>query len=424
MIYANYAATTHVLSPVVVKELRDYVSAAHLNAARNFEGLEAGAITLRARRAVAKLFGVADPLRVILTSGATQSLNMAINGLASPGDHVLATSVEHNATARPLECLRKCGAIELDWLRCEPDGSLDPQTVRKAIRKNTKLLVMTHASNVLGTILPVAECFTIAREYGIRTILDAAQTASGTFSIAFDKSALGASSLAFDKRRAIQAEGGASEDGGSGSGGSERAGPGAAETDLGGCCDVMAFTGHKGLGGLAGSGGFVIGEDAAAAMRPWIRGGTGSVSDSLDMPEFLPDKFEPGTQNTIGALGIAVSIEEILRGVVEKIREHECKLTARFIAGLRTMKKITIYGTGDAARSVALVSIVVEGYDAGDLSRQLFEKHGIITRSGLHCAPLAHMTAGTYPSGAVRFSFGSGTTEGDIDTMLLSLARI
>ncbi|MDR3320209.1 MAG: aminotransferase class V-fold PLP-dependent enzyme [Desulfovibrio sp.] len=376
MIYANYAATTPELSPVVVKELCEYVGGTHLNAARNFEGLEAGAIALRSRRAIAKLFNAPDPLKVLFTSGATQSLNMAINGFLRQGDHVLSTSVEHNATARPLEALRKSGVIELDWLRCDADGVLDAETIPKAIRKNTRLLVMSHASNVLGTILPVTEAFRIAREYGILTVLDTAQTG------------------------------------------------GVVPFTMGACCDVLAFTGHKGLGGLAGSGGFVIGEDAAAHIRPWIRGGTGSRSDSLDMPEFMPDKFEPGTQNTIGILSLAVSVEEILRTGVEKIRERECALTARFMAGLRELKKITLYGTGDPERSVALVSIAVQGYDAGEVSRYLFEKHGIITRSGLHCAPLAHKTAGTYPGGTVRFSFGSGTTEPDIDAMLEALSKM
>jgi cysteine desulfurase family protein len=377
MIYANYAATSPALSPAVAKELCEYAGGTHLNAARNFEGLEAGAIALRARRAVAMLFNAADPLKVIFTGGATQSLNMAICGLVRPGDHVLATSVEHNATARPLEALRKSGAIELDWLPCAPDGALDAERVRRAIKKNTTLLVMTHASNVLGTILPVRECFRIAREHDVRTVLDAAQTA-GVLPFTME--------------------------------------------EIGNNCDVLCFTGHKGLGGLAGSGGFVMGEgEVESACGAWVRGGTGSASDSLDMPDFLPDKFEPGTQNTIGILSLAASVEELLRTGVETVRQRERALTARFIAGLRTMKKITVYGTGDAERSVALVSIAIRGRDAGDVSRRLFETHRIVTRSGLHCAPLAHKTAGSYPSGAVRFSFGSGTTEEEVDAMLEAL---
>ncbi|MDR0382878.1 MAG: aminotransferase class V-fold PLP-dependent enzyme [Spirochaetaceae bacterium] len=378
MIYANYAATSPALSPAVIETLREYLGGTHLNAARNFEGLEAGATALRARKAVAKLFNVADPLKAVFTSGATLSLNMAINGLLKEGDHVISTSVEHNAAARPLEALQKNDIIETDWLPCAADGSLDTETVRKAIRKNTRALVMSHASNVLGTVLPVAECFGIAREYGILTILDAAQTGGV---------------LPF-------------------------------EADGGVTADVIAFTGHKGLGALAGTGGLVIGEKAAAQMRPWIRGGTGSVSQSLNMPQFLPDKFEPGTQNTIGILSLAVSVEEILSVGVENIREHERSLTARFLAGLREIKKITVHGILDPDRCTALVSIAVRGYDAGEVSRRLFENRGIVTRSGLHCSPLAHKTAGTYPHGTVRFSFGRGTAMEEIDTILEALSEL
>ncbi|GHV27767.1 class V aminotransferase [Spirochaetia bacterium] len=380
-IYANYAATSPALSQAVVCELHGYLCGEHLNAGRNFEGLEAGAIALRARRAVGKLLGVENPLRVLFSSGATQSLNMAIHGLARQGDHVLSTGVEHNATARPLELLRKNGVIELDWLRCEPDGSLDPDTVRKAIRKNTRLLVMSHASNVLGTIVPVTECFRIAHEYGVLTILDAAQT-GGVLPFTMEDS----------ERDSV--------------------------------FDVIAFAGHKGLGALAGSGGFAIGENASREMRQWISGGTGSESHSLDMPEFLPDRFEPGTQNTIGILSLAASVEEILDTGVETIRERERASTARFLAGLRTLKKIRVCGTLDPDRCVSVVSVVVAGYDAGEVSGLLFENHGIITRSGLHCSPLAHKTAGTFPGGTVRFSFGSGTTEAEIDAILEALAGL
>jgi selenocysteine lyase/cysteine desulfurase len=190
------------------------------------------------------------------------------------------------------------------------------------------------------------------------------------------------------------------------------------------CCDIIAFAGHKGLGGLTGVGGFVIGERASTEMRHWIRGGTGSASHTLDMPNFLPDKFEPGTQNTFGILSLAASVEEILRTGCEMIWARELALTARFIAGLRDIQKITLCGTGDPERSVAVVSIVVPGYDAGEVSRRLFECHSIITRSGLHCSPLAHKTAGTFPGGTVRFSFGRDTTEAEIDAILEALSAL
>ena len=374
MIYANYAATAPALTPETARELCAYAEETHLNAGRNFEGLEAGAIALRARRAIAALFGVPDPLRVIFSSGATAALNMAIHGLVRPGDHALATSIEHNAAARPLDALAKSGVIDLEWLRCAPDGTLDPASVRTAIRKNTRLLVMSHASNVLGTILPAAECCRLAREHGVLTMLDAAQTA-GVLPFAMND-----------------------------------------------CGDVLVFAGHKGLGGLAGIGGFILGERAAKEMRPWLAGGTGSASDSLEMPDFLPDRFEPGTQNTIGALSLAVSVEAIIRTGVETIRKHEQELTARFLAGLRDIQKARVFGTRDAGRCMAVVSLTVDGYDAADVSRRLFDRHGIITRSGLHCSPLAHQTAGSFPEGTVRFSFGRGTTNEEIDTILAALS--
>jgi cysteine desulfurase family protein len=375
-VYANYAATSPALPPAAVRELREYVCGTHLNAGRNFEGLEAGAVALRSRTAIARLFGVRDPLRVVFSSGATQSLNMAIHGLVREGCHVLATSVEHNAAARPLEFLRKSRVIELDWLQCAPDGSLDPDTIRKAIKKNTRLLVMTHASNVLGTILPIAECFKVAREHGVLTVLDAAQTG------------------------------------------------GILPFSMGDDCGVLVFAGHKGLGGLAGSGGFVLGGGVRKEMRLWLSGGTGSVSHTLDMPGFMPDRFEPGTQNTAGILSLAASVEELLRTGVEKIREREREITARFLSGLREVKSVRPYGTLDPDRCVPVVSLAVEGRGAGEVSRRLFEEHGIVTRSGLHCSPLAHKTCGTFPEGTVRFSFGRETTAEEIDTMLEALSGL
>jgi selenocysteine lyase/cysteine desulfurase len=289
---------------------------------------------------------------------------------------VLATSVEHNAAARPLYALAQRGEIELQWLPCKSDGSLDSAVFRAALKKNTRLFVMTHASNVLGTILPAGECFQIAREHGVFTLLDAAQTA-------------GALPLSLNER-----------------------------------CDVLVFAGHKALGGLAGVGGFVLGERAAEEMRPFFSGGTGSASASLDMPDFLPDKFEPGTQNTAGVLTLAASVEEILRTGVEAVRERERMQTARFLDGLRLLKKARVFGPRDAARTVALVSLTVDGYDAAEVSRLLFERRGIITRSGLHCSPLAHQSAGTFPGGTVRFSFGRGTTDGEIDAILDALSAL
>lgn len=233
-IFMNYASTSPVTSPAVVAAITSYLRSDHRSPGRNFEGLEDSAIALDARLALGELLGVRKPNRIIFTSGVTASLNMLINGVVRPGDHVVTTSVEHNAVARPLALLAKNGIIEVTWMRCEPDGSLDPGQVRESLRPNSRLLVMTHASNVLGTILPYRECFAEAKRRGLFTILDAAQTA------------------------------------------------GCIDVRIGEETDVIAFAGHKGLGGLAGIGGFALGDGAAEKIRPWLVGGTGSASHLLD----------------------------------------------------------------------------------------------------------------------------------------------
>ena len=378
MIYANYAAGTPALSEKVANEICDHLRRSSLNSGRNFEGLDEAKIALRARRAIAALLHADDPLRVIFTSGATLSLNMAIRGLVRRGDRVLATGVEHNAAARPLFALAKSGKINLEWLECERDGSLKAETLKRAMRTGARMLVMSHASNALGTILPAAECFEIAREGGALTILDMAQSA-GVLPWSAEESAL---------------------------------------------CDVAVFAGHKGLGALSGIGGFVASQRALAQMRPWVLGGTGSASDSLEMPEFLPDRFEAGTQNTLGVLSLAASVEEILATGVDAIRERERALFAGFLDGLSSLKKIAALGTRDAGRSVAVVSLLAEGLSPGELSLRLFERRGIVSRSGLHCAPLAHKTAGTFPAGATRLSFGRSTTKAEIDAILETLSEL
>ncbi|MDR0649106.1 MAG: aminotransferase class V-fold PLP-dependent enzyme [Synergistaceae bacterium] len=377
-IYMNYAATSPRMSPAVTDALVGHLRQnVNLNAGRNFEGLDDSAIELRARRALAGLFNVADPNRVIFTSGITASLNMILNGLLKEGDHVLTSGVEHNAVARPLEMLRRKGVIEVDHLQCQADGTLDPESVHKAFLPNTRLVVLTHASNVLGTILPIRECFRIARERGALTVLDAAQTA-GVFPFSMDDQNI----------------------------------------------DVLAFTGHKGLRGLAGTGGFVLSPSAAEQMAPWLSGGTGSASDNLEQPDFLPDKFEPGTHNILGILSLALSVEEILRLGVDVIRAREMTLTAKFLELCEGLPNLRVHGPKDAKRSAAIVSVDSPGGDVGVMAGRLYYEHGVITRSGLHCSPLAHKTAGTFPHGTLRFSLGYDTTEKELFDVAEALKKV
>lgn len=375
-IYLNYASTSPATTPRVLAAVTSYLEeSCHRSPGRNFEGLEDSARALDARMALGALFGVKNPSRIVFTFGVTASLNMLLLGILRQGDHVVTTSVEHNAVARPLALLEKKGVVDVTWLACEPDGTLDPELVEKALRPNSRLLVMTHASNVLGTILPFRECFAIAKRQGLFTVLDSAQTA-GSVHLRM-------------------------------------------EADM----DALAFAGHKGLGGLAGVGGFVLGKDSTAQLEPWLVGGTGSASDSLEQPDFLPDKFEPGTPNTVGIVSLGASVGEILETGVEGIRRREMALTERFLGGVRSLP-VTVCGTGDAGKSMPVVSLAVPGRDMGQLARRLYQEYGVLVRSGLHCAPLAHKTAGTYPQGTLRFSFGRGTGEEDIDAGVNALKSI
>ena len=375
-IYLNYASTSPATTPRVLAAVSAYLGeSGHRSPGRNFEGLNDASKALDARMAVGRLFGVKNPSRVVFTAGVTASLNMLLNGILRQGDHVIATSVEHNAVARPLALLEKKGVISVTWMPCEPDGTLDPGRVEESICPNTRLLVMTHASNVLGTLLPVRECFAIAKRRGLFTVLDAAQTA------------------------------------------------GCMEVRLEADMDAVAFAGHKGLGGLAGIGGFVLGKDSAGMLEPWLVGGTGSASDSLEQPAFLPDKFEPGTPNTIGIVSLGAAAEELLDIGVDAIRQREAALTERFLAGVRRLP-VAVCGTGDAAKCMPVVSVSVPGADMGHLAGRLYREYGVLVRSGLHCSPLAHRTAGTFPAGTVRFSFGRGTSEEDIDAGLAALGGV
>jgi selenocysteine lyase/cysteine desulfurase len=301
---------------------------------------------------------------------------MILNGLFKKGDHVIASGVEHNAVIRPLELLKHKGVIEYSLMPCAPDGTHNPKCLGNLIRRNTRALVMTHASNVLGTVLPVEECFTEAKRCGLFTILDASQTA-GVYPLSFGDS-----------------------------------------------IDALVFPGHKGLRGLSGVGGFVLSESAVEQIEPWLSGGTGSASQYAEMPSFLPDKFEPGTPNTIGILSVALAVDGLLKTGIETVRSKDLELTARFLEGCEKIPKLRLHGPRDANRSVAVVSIDALGKDSGLIAARLFEEHGIITRSGLHCAPHAHQAAGTFPVGAVRFSFGYDTTAEEIDMAIKALQSV
>ena len=322
---------------------------------------------------------VPDPKNVIFTKNVTESLNVLLKGLLRPGDHVLVSSLEHNAVMRPLRQLEKQG-IRFTRVPCAADGSMDPADLEKQIEKSTKAVVMLHASNVCGTVLPAAEVGAVCRSRGIRFILDTAQTA-GVLPVGMD--------------------------------------------DLG--ADALAFTGHKGLLGPQGTGGFLIREEMAAEMEPLITGGTGSISHTEEVPDFLPDRFEAGTPNLPGIAGLHAALTWLLAQPEGNVLTHELKLTERFLRCMEALEAeglIRLIGKHTTEGRTGVVSLVPVHMDPAELAFRLDEQYGIATRVGLHCAPAAHKTLGTWPIGTVRFSFGAFNTEAEADEAAGAVAAL
>ncbi len=375
MIYLDNAATTWPKPEETIKAIEDCIRNNGANPGRGGHtmSLSAGRIVFETREALARLFNAGDPARIVFTGNATEALNLALKGVLKPGDHVITSSMEHNAIARPLHVLKKKG-VDVTELPCSSQGFLDPGDVSKAVRRNTRAVVVLHASNVTGTIMPVKEIGQITREKGIIFIVDAAQTA-GLLDLDVEKMNI----------------------------------------------DLLAFTGHKSLYGPQGTGGLFIRE--GIELEPLIEGGTGSRSESLEQPEDMPDRFESGTPNTPGIAGLGAGIRFIISRGIDQIRSHKHRLMARFLDGLKQMKKIEIYGPGDPAVQVPVISINVKEQDSSEIAFILDKVFHIACRSGLHCAPMAHKTIGTLDRGAVRFSFSIFNTEEDVDRTLDALER-
>jgi cysteine desulfurase/selenocysteine lyase len=338
--------------------------------------IEAGRILIEARESLAELFGIDDPLRIVFTRNATESLNLAICGIIKPGDHCVTASMEHNSVMRPLRALEKRG-VEVTVVACSPHGELDPQEVEKAIKKNTRLITLAHASNVVGTVMPVAEVGKIARGHGVPFCIDAAQTA-GAYPIDCE---------------AMQ-------------------------------IDLLAFTGHKSLCGPQGTGGLYIREGLEEMPDPLMRGGTGSRSESQEQPDFMPDKYESGTPNTVGIAGLGAGARFCLAQGIARIRAKEEGLTRMLIEGLGSIPDCVLYGSGDAKRQVAICSFTIRDLTPSEITMELDEEFNIMSRPGLHCAPLAHQTIGTSPQGTVRLSAGYFTTEEEIAFALEAVGKI
>ena len=400
MIYFDNAATSWPKPPGVAEAMLHFLNHIGANPGRSGHSLsvEAGRIVYQAREALAELFDVRDPLRIVFAANATEALNLSLHGYLRPGDHVITSSMEHNSVMRPLRALAVPSAgrqgrqvargmrhakhpalgISLTVVPCSPQGFLDPADLEAAVVPETAMIVLNHASNVCGSLLPVREAGAIARRHGCLLLVDAAQTA-GAYSLDV-------------------------------------------EVDL---IDLLAFTGHKALGGPMGTGGLVIGERVEVErLEPLKQGGTGSLSERQEQPDFLPDRYESGTANAVGLAGLGAGLRWVLEQGVPAIRRHEVDLAQRLIDGLANIPGVTVYGGLDAARQTATVSFNVAGLLPSDVGLRLDEEHEIMCRVGLHCAPAAHETLGTFPQGAVRLSLGALNTAAEVDTAVQAIAKL
>ncbi|MCL2865394.1 MAG: selenocysteine lyase SclA [Lachnospiraceae bacterium] len=376
-IYLNYAGTSICKPKPMIDALCHYLQKNQWpNHNRSFVPDANAHFIFAGREQVGSFFHVRDASNVVFTANITTSLNMILHGLLQPGSHVVVSRLEHNAVMRPLHLLQEKRGIQVTTLACDWQGRLCGKDLEEILETKPNMLLMTHASNVLGTIQPIREVFQKAREYGVITVLDTAQTA-GYLPIHM-------------------------------------------EADF---IDVLAFTGHKGLQALSGIGGFVLRPEIAEIMEPWLTGGTGNFSHDLTQPAVMPEKFESGTLNAVGIFSLSESIKYIEEIGLEQIRVKESALTRRFLDGIGDLP-VSVLGCLDERERVPLVSLISEKIPAGDLSFRLYNEYGIMTRSGLHCAPAAHQVAGTFPGGAVRFSFGYDTTEEEIGIAVRALREL
>jgi cysteine desulfurase family protein len=358
--------------------MRQYIEDIGVNVGRGAyaEAYDAQRVVLDTREKLAHLFGAASPSDVIFTKNVTESLNLLLKGLLSPGDHIITSSVEHNAVMRPLTSLEKKG-VEVTRVLVDQQGNLDLQDFFKCIKTNTKAVIMTHASNVSGTVLDLAPVGSFCRSNGIWMLVDAAQTA-------------GLIPVSLETLKA----------------------------------DAICFTGHKGLLGPQGIGGIAFRRALADVVDPLIEGGTGSASESEVQPMMMPDKFEAGTPNLPGIYGLHRALEYLEEIGIETIHQHEIMLVERFWDALHAAPGIRWVGRQDVQWRTGVVSLDFEHSDNAEVAAELEQTYAISTRVGMHCAPAAHKALGTFPKGTVRFSFSGFTTEKEVDTAVNAILEI
>jgi len=375
-VYADNSATSFPKAPGVSDAIKDFLDNVGCNVNRGgYESSYNAALEiLNTRKLLCEMFNFSEPRNVIFTPSVTYSLNMILKGFLKKGDHVITTSMEHNGLMRPLHELSENG-VAYDVITCGSDGALDANDIAGLINARTKAVVMMHASNVCGTVLPIYDVSEICARHGIKLIIDAAQTA-GVLNI--DMAHI----------------------------------------------DALAFTCHKGLLASQGLGGFIVKSELAEKITPVITGGTGSLSHEIMQPEFLPDKFESGTMNIPAIMGLKKSLEYIKSVGIKTIFEKEIKLAEKFISRMSKFDDVCIVGKKGMLGRIAVVSLNFKNRDNAEIAAALDCDYGIMTRCGLHCAPLAHKTLRTYPHGTVRFSFGHFNTPDEIDYIADSIEEI
>jgi len=377
-IYLDNAATSFPKPPAVAQAMLRYMTevGASINRGVYASAQDAGLAALLLREGLCRLFRHGDPTHCILTSGCTMGLNMTLRGWLRPGDHCLVSSMEHNAVMRPLQDLAKQG-VTFDRIPCDQDGRLDPSDLLPLFRPNTRLVALAHASNVGGGVQDAAAVGKICRDRGVPLLLDAAQTA-GHWEIDFDGWGLSA----------------------------------------------LSAPGHKGLMGPSGTGALLLSPEFAAKLSPIVAGGTGSASDSELQPAYMPDRFEPGTPNLPGIYGLRAAVDFILETGADALRRREEALTSQFLAGLRDVPGIRLAGPRTLENRVGVISVDFLELDNAEAAFRLEQDYGILTRCGLHCAPAAHKTLGTFPQGTVRFSPGWYTTAEEIEAAAAAVREI
>nr|WP_209852476.1 aminotransferase class V-fold PLP-dependent enzyme [Paenibacillus sediminis] len=377
VIYLDHAATSWPKPPEVFKAMQEALIKAGANPGRGSHAMavQASRVLFRTRQILSELFHIKNANDIVFTSNTTMALNFAIKGWIKPGDHVIATMIEHNSVRRPLEYLKRTKGVTVDYIPVNEEGSIDLKKVEQAFRPNTSLVVCNHSSNLLGSILPVGELGDMAHRHGAVFAVDAAQTA-GTVNIDVN------------------------------------------DMDI----DLLAFPGHKGLLGPQGTGGLYIAPHID--LTPLLHGGTGSQSIDTDQPSVRPDRYEAGTPNTVGIAGLHAGVQTVLNYTTSRLYEQEWRLTQRLMDGLGHITDIKVFGPQMGEERTGIVSFIMEGKDSSEIAFRLDQEFGIAVRAGFHCTPLAHSVVDTLKTGAVRASVGYDTTNDDIDVLLEALRHI